>query len=194
MIGFLKGRVESKTPDSLLIDVNGVGFLVFITLHTYSRVKPGEEIFLYTHHHLSDGEMSLYGFVDEKEKKAFEMLLRVQGIGPRLARNILSGIPAEEFEKAVAERDTARLMKVPGVGRKLAEKIVFSLKEVIKEEIVKNVDSDVLRNVYSSLVNLGFKSSEADEAVRKLKESGKEMDLETAVKEALKILGSRMTG
>jgi len=191
MIGFLKGKVVSKTPETVLIDVNGIGFSLWITLNTYYTLKEEDEVFIHTYQYVTDGEISLYGFINENEKRAFEMLLKVQGIGPRLARNILSGIPADELTDAIAKKDMTRLLKAPGVGKKLAEKIIFTLKDYW-QETVKAEHDEVWSGIRSSLTNLGFKSQEVEDTLKILKEKFEKIDLENGVREALRILGGRV--
>jgi Holliday junction DNA helicase RuvA len=191
MIGFLKGKVISRTPERLLIDVNGIGFSVWITLNTYYSLKEEGDVFIHTYQHVSDEEISLYGFINENEKRAFEMLLKVQGIGPKLARNILSGINADELTDAIAKKDMTRLLKIPGVGKKLAEKIIFTLKDYW-QETVKTEHEEVWVGIRSSLTNLGFKSQEVEDALKILKEKFEKIDLENGVREALRILGGRV--
>lgn len=191
MIGFLKGRIISKNPEKVLIDVNGIGFSIWITLNTYYLLKEGDNIFIYTYQHVSDSEVSLYGFINENEKGVFEMLLKVPGIGPKLARNILSGISAEDLITAVAERNMSKLLKVPGIGKKNAEKIIFTLKDVW-QETAKEDNYEVWSGIRSSLINLGFKSAEVEDVIKLLKEKGEKIDLETGVKEALRIIGGRI--
>jgi Holliday junction DNA helicase RuvA len=191
MIGFLKGRVVYKNPERILLEVNGIGFSIWITLNTYYALKEGEDVLVHTYQHVGDGEVSLYGFVNENEKSVFELLLKVPGIGPKLARNILSGITADELTNAVAKKDVARLLKVPGIGKKLAEKIVFTLKEYC-HETVKGEEEEVWEKIRSSLTNLGFKAQEVGEVLEVLKERFEKIDLETGVKEALRILGGRV--
>ncbi len=190
MIGFLKGRVVSKTPEKVLVDVNGIGFSVWITLNTYSRLREGEDVFILTYQYVSDGEVSLYGFIDENEKRAFEMLLQVQGIGPKLARNILSGISSDELAEAIANKDMTRLLKVPGVGKKLAEKIIFMLKDSYTT-FIKDEGYEVWSAIRSSLMNLGFRSQEVEEVLRILKEKVGKIGIEEGVREALRMLGGR---
>jgi len=190
MIGFLKGRVVYKNPEKILLEVNGIGFSVWVSLNTYYALKEGEEVLIHTYQHVGDGEVSLYGFVNEDEKNVFELLLKVPGIGPKLARNILSGIPHDELRNAIVRKDVVRLLKVPGIGKKLAEKIIFSLKEYC-HEIAQSEEEEVWEKIRSSLTNLGFKTHEVGEVLKILKERFEKVDLETGVKEALRILGGK---
>lgn len=188
MIGALKGIVRSKHPEKILLDVGGIFFEVNITLNTYYRVNENDTVYLYTYTYLTDGELSLYGFLNSEEKKMFETLLKVHGIGPRFARNVLSGTTPENLRKAIHDKDIASLVKIPGIGRKLAEKILFELKSVMFIEDKKEVYSDVV----DALVNLGFKRKEAEDVVESVKKvSGDKLSTEDALKEALKLISGK---
>src|SRR5207245_6346191 len=129
MIARLTGVLEEKTPDYLVVNVNGVGYQVFVSLQTFYRLPAlHERVTLHVYTHLREDALQLYGFLEEKEKVSFLLLKGVSGIGPRLALNILSGLPVDELENALRASDVTRLVAVPGVGQKTAERPVVELR------------------------------------------------------------------
>ena len=128
MIGRLRGQLVKRDPAQVILDVNGVGYRVFIPLSTYYRLpERGADVLLHTATHLREDALHLYGFLSEQERSLFDLLRGVTGIGPRVAINILSGITAEELSAAIGRGDLVRLSAIPGVGRKTAERIVLEL-------------------------------------------------------------------
>jgi Holliday junction DNA helicase RuvA len=180
MIGLLRGRLLEKRPNQVILDVTGVGYLVAVPLSTFAAL--GElhgEVTLLIHTHVREDALSLYGFLSQREKHLFELLLGASGVGPSLALKILSGMNVEDLVPAIRTGDIARLTKIPGVGRKTAERMVVELKdklEAVAAEAEKpataspaGVDADVK----SALINLGYDERAADSAVAKAKrESG----------------------
>src|SRR5216684_3214180 len=133
MIGQLRGRLADKRPNQVLVDVGGVGYIVAVPLSTYAAL--GElhtEVTLLIHTHVREDALALYGFVSSREKHFFEMLLSASGVGPTLALKILSGMSVEELVPAIRGSDLARLTKIPGVGRKTAERMVVELKDKLE--------------------------------------------------------------
>src|SRR5438046_4256558 len=133
MIGQLRGRLADKRPNQVLVDVGGVGYIVAVPLSTYAAL--GElhtEVTLLIHTHVREDALSLYGFLSSREKHLFEMLLSASGVGPSLALQILSGMSAEELVPAIRGSDLGRLTRIPGVGRKTAERIVVDLKDKLE--------------------------------------------------------------
>jgi Holliday junction DNA helicase RuvA len=177
MIAHLRGTLAAKSPGEIIVDVGGTGYQVFVSLNTFYELPDiGGEVSLSIHTHVREDALQLYGFADRNEKRVFELLLAVSGIGPRLATNVLSGIPACEMVEALTQGNVARLMAIPGVGRKLAERLTVELKERAAPLVGGNggkatdggaqIANDVLREATSALVNLGYRRSEADRAVR----------------------------
>ena len=170
MIGFLRGTLLKLTPERLLLDVQGVGYEVQIPLSTWyelERAGTAAEVRLHIHTHLREDGIALFGFWTEREKLIFERLIAVSGIGPRLARAVLSGLAPEVLVAALAAGDLGRLSTIPGVGKKTAERMVLELKEKMRElaadlpERPGPADQDVV----SALVNLGYKATLAERAV-----------------------------
>ena len=178
MIARLHGTLLVKTPGEVVVDVGGVGYRVFVSLATFTTLPGvGSEVTLDVHTHVRDDALQLYGFASPREKRVFELMIGVAGIGPKLATNVLSGIPADEMVEALIEGNVARLVAIPGVGRKLAERLTVELRE--RAALLRNgrnggaaaeaedrSPSGVLREATSALVNLGYKVAEAERAVK----------------------------
>jgi holliday junction DNA helicase RuvA len=172
MIGQLRGRLTDKRPNQVLVDVGGVGYIVQVPLSTFATL--GElhtEVTLLIHTHVREDALSLYGFLSSREKHFFEMLLSASGVGPSLALKILSGMSVEELVPAIRGSDLGRLTKIPGVGRKTAERIVVELKDKLDAVTVEverpaaSSPAGVEADVVSALVNLGYEARLAESAV-----------------------------
>lgn len=197
MIAQIRGRLAVKEPHRIVVDVNGVGYLLFIPLSTFYRLPevPGE-VSLYTHTHVRDDAIQLFGFHTRDEQALFELLQGVSGIGPRLATNILSGISVDELAPALSEGDLARLRAVPGVGKKLAERLVVELREkvtTLRRPPATATASPApaadraLDDVVSALVNLGCQRKEAAKAAEAARQRlGPSAEFETLIKAALR--------
>lgn len=200
MIARIRGKLIEKAPDSAVVEAGGVGYEVFIPLSTYYALgEPGVEVTLTVHTHLKDDAIELYGFLTGPEKDVFRLLISVSGVGPRLARNIISGIPVEELATALATSDRARISKIPGVGAKTAERLILELKEkitrVLKTEpapAAKEAPEPMTDDVVSALENLGYKAQAAKKAATKAaKTLGTEADFERLFRETLKELSGK---
>jgi Holliday junction DNA helicase RuvA len=200
LIGSLRGILAEKTPQSILVDLAGIGFELMVPLSTlYGLPDPGEEVRLYVYTHVRENQILLVGFLRQEEKEVFRFLTSVSGVGPRLALNILSALPPEEVLEAILQEDSQRLRAVPGVGRKTAERIVVELKDRIPPREIRIgraaelrlSDRQVVLEALSALVNLGYSRSEADKAVSRVLERKPEagnLRVETLLKEALRSL------
>jgi Holliday junction DNA helicase RuvA len=176
MIGLLRGKLLEKRPNQVMLDVGGVGYLVAVPLSTYAAL--GElhaEVTLLIHTHVREDALALYGFLSAREKHLFELLLGASGVGPSLALKILSGMNVEELVPAIRTGDLARLTRIPGVGRKTAERMVVELKDRL-DAVAKEVDkpastspAGVEADVKSALVNLGYDERTAETAVAEAK-------------------------
>jgi len=176
MIGLLRGRLAEKRPNQVILDVGGVGYLVQVPLSTFAAL--GElhaEVTLLIHTHVREDALALYGFVSAREKHFFEMLLSASGVGPSLALKILSGMSVDELVPAIRGSDLARLTRIPGVGRKTAERIVVELKDKLEavaleaERPTAASPAGVEADVVSALVNLGYDARTAESAVGEAK-------------------------
>jgi Holliday junction DNA helicase RuvA len=198
MIARLTGKLATKEPGRIVLDVRGVGYEVFVPLSTFYQLPElGREVALHTFTHVRDDAIQLYGFSTLQEKAVFELLGTVSGIGPRLATNILSGAPVEELVPAIIQGDLGRLKAIPGVGRKTAERIVVELKEKVQQVPLAQAavqplpaEADAaLVQVVSALVNLGCTRKEAQRAAEAARVAlGPDADFEKIVRQALRQL------
>lgn len=203
MIAHVSGRLIHKTPESVIVDVGGVGYEVFVPLSTFyelPELDDAVDLRIYTHH--KDDAIHLYGFLTAREKELFQLLIGVSGVGPRLARNILSGIAVEDLAGSIAGSDKAALSRIPGVGAKSAERLILELKDKVQALAPAPAEASagegaargdrVSDDAVSALVNLGYKPARAEEAVKKASEStGDGAGFEELFKEALKTLSRK---
>ena len=129
MIGYLHGKIIFKKPTKILVDVNGVGFLVNISINTFEKIADKEEVSLYTYMSVRESAIDLYGFYNLAEKEMFDLLISVSGIGPKSAQGILSGIQIEDLKEALKAGNISRLISIPGIGRKTAERLIIELRD-----------------------------------------------------------------
>jgi Holliday junction DNA helicase RuvA len=195
MIGRLTGRLASKAPDQVLLDVAGVGYLVHIPLSTFYELPEQESpASLWIHTHVREDALALYGFLTERERALFLLLLGVTGIGPRVALTVLSGIPPSELVDALRRQDVRRLVAVPGVGKKTAERMVLELADkagrIPGEAPGKAPAAVAADDVVSALSNLGYRKAEAERAVDAIARAGAPADFGDFLKEALRRLTS----
>lgn len=196
MIGFLRGKVVQLLTDYCLLDVGGVGYRVFIPTSTRSRLKTGEEAMLYTHLSVREDAMTLYGFESQEEYQGFQMLISVSGIGPKVALGILSSITVSKLFQAIHEKQIAVLTKLPGVGKKSAERMILELKDKAAEldgaegeiEAPAEEIGDSLSDAAAALSSLGYSQAEISSVLRRVKEP---VSTEEAVKFALKEFAGR---
>ena len=193
MIGRLTGRLASKLPDQVLLDVAGVGYLVHIPLSTFYELPDVESpASLWIHTHVREDTLALYGFLTERERSLFLLLLGVAGIGPKVALTVLSGIPPAELASALRQQDVRRLVAIPGVGKKTAERMVLELAEkaaAFAAETPPEARAAVAsEDVISALVNLGYRKGEAEKAVDGIARAGAPKEFGDYLKLALKKL------
>ncbi len=200
MIAHLKGTVDRMTVDSLVLDVNGVGYRVFTSTGTLSEAGIGEIVRVYTHTYVREDILALYGFLSEGELRMFEQLLSVSGVGPKAALAVVSAVPPSAFGLAVLTEDADRLAKAQGVGKKTAQRIILELKDKIrKEQVAFGVTSGgtriaqeaipvgVFEEAVSALMMLGYSAAEAQKSVSPAMEEGKPLEL--VIRDALKMRG-----
>lgn len=178
MIAFLRGRLISKRPNQAIVDVAGVGYDVAISVPTFSDLPgDGGDVSLHIHTHVREDAIALFGFLRPQEKQLFERLISVSGIGPKLAITILSGMAAEEMVRAIRGNDVARLTKIPGIGKKTAERMVLELRDKLEPISVGDAPPvstalPVEEDVLSALVNLGYQRAAAERALATVKRNG----------------------
>ncbi|MGC3946049.1 MAG: Holliday junction branch migration protein RuvA [Chryseolinea sp.] len=195
MIAFLKGRLVHKEPTQVIIDVNGVGYQVAISLFTYGEIKDQESILLFTHLAIREDAHVLFGFSGELEKRLFQQLISVNGVGPSTAIVMLSYMSSNELKTAILKEDTAALQSIKGIGGKTAQRVIIDLKDKLKKEsweesqpaISLGGNNTIRKEALSALLTLGLSKPVAEKSVdAALKKSGNTMTLEELVKQALK--------
>ncbi|MBN7119286.1 Holliday junction branch migration protein RuvA [Pseudomonas oleovorans] len=198
MIGRLRGTLAEKQPPHLLLDVNGVGYELEVPMTTLYRLPAvGEPLTLHTHLVVREDAHLLYGFFEKRERELFRELIRLNGVGPKLALALMSGLEVDELVRCVQAQDTAALVKVPGVGKKTAERLLVELKDrfkawesipsiaplVVEPQLAQAVSS-AENDAVSALISLGYKPQEASRAVAAVKEDG--MSSEDLIRRALR--------
>lgn len=178
MIAHLRGKLIARHPNQVIVDAMGVGYDVTISVPTFSELPPaGGEVALHIHTHVREDQIALYGFLRPEEKHLFEKLISVSGIGPKLAITILSGMPTDEMISAIRGNDVARLTKIPGIGRKTAERMVLELRDKLppigtdQVHVVPSL-SAVQEDVLSALMNLGYQRASAEKALSTVEKNG----------------------
>ncbi len=192
MIASLKGIVQSKKPEGIIIEVSGVGYRVSVPLCSLVDIPdPGKTVFLHTYTHVREDALQLFGFLSEEERKVFTTLLGISGIGPKLGLAILSGMPVLRFIESVNNEDVALLSTIPGLGKKTASRLVLELKGKLPSMqpvgAYGSKERSVAEDAISALVNLGYKKPYAEKAVDTAVRSGTDA-IEDIIKEALKYL------
>lgn len=177
MIGFLRGLILHRQPPHLLIDVHGVGYEVEAPMSTfYALPDTGAEVLLYTHLVVREDAHILFGFSTETERRLFRTLIRVNGVGPRLALTILSGVSVDSFVRSIREGDTLALTRLPGIGKKTAERLVVEMRDRLEEAganmTAGMADMNPREEALSALVSLGYKPQEASRMLQAIPESG----------------------
>lgn len=194
MIGSLRGRLLEKRPNLVLLDVGGVGYQVLIPLSTFTSLGAlHAEATLLVHTHVREDQLSLYGFLTAREKHCFELLISASGVGPSLALKILSGMGLDELVPAIRKGDLAQLVRIPGVGRKTAERIVLELRDKLAAVDVPEAGKPATRSqlesdVASALVNLGYDERAVESAMAKSRGTVGN-DFESLLRASLQVLG-----
>jgi Holliday junction DNA helicase RuvA len=200
MIALISGKIVYKGISHVVVDAHGVGYRIFIPLTTfYELPEAGQIITLHVHTHVKQDAINLFGFYTVQERDLFQLMLSVSGIGPKMSMNILSGISVQEMLRAISSGNVRKLISIPGLGKKLAERLILELKEkVIKKMMAEEIPAidnqqkinEIIReDVLSALINLGYKSNTAQDALDKvLYTSPKELAMDQLLKKTLKIL------
>ena len=194
MIGSLIGLIKDKKPSLVLLEVNGVGYEVHIPLSTsFQLPNNGESTFILTHLVIRDDQHTLYGFASEEERKLFRALIKISGVGAKMALTILSGINVNGFVQSVINEDVDTLVHLPGIGKKTAERLIVEMKDKIQDVTDSSElpgssasDSNMLLEARNALVNLGYKSSEARKILDKIDTT--DLEVEELLRQALKSL------
>jgi holliday junction DNA helicase RuvA len=188
MIGFLTGKIISSKPTKVILDVNGVGYVVGISINTFEKISGKETASLFIHTSVKEDSISLFGFYSESEKEMFELLISVSGIGPKIALSLLSGIQTDDLKNAIQSSDISRIIAVPGIGRKTAERLVLELRtkvDQVKEEGTIAIPLSIKNEAVSALSTLGYNSKIADNVIRNILQINTTLTLEELIKKAL---------
>jgi Holliday junction DNA helicase RuvA len=193
MIAHLRGKLLTKHPNQAIVETGGVGYDIAISVPTFSNLPGvGGEVALHIHTHVREDQIALYGFLRSAEKGLFEKLLTVSGIGPKLAITILSGMAADEMTGAIRSNDIAKLTRIPGIGKKTAERMVLELRDKLPKDeadmapisTMNPIEEDVL----SALMNLGYQRPAAEKALTVASKNGKGGSFEVMFRDALSIM------
>jgi len=192
MIESLHGKLFEKSIDSIIVDAHGVGYGLKIPLTTYySLPEQGDNVSLYVHTYMKEDVIQLFGFLSKEEKEIFLRFLKIRGIGPKLSLNILSYLPVKDLSPALNGIDFDILISIPGVGKKMAERILFEIKGIIEKEEskgTKGIDSEIARQARSALINLGFPSVQTEKVIKEVLKEDKSLSLEALIRKSLKHL------
>lgn len=193
MITHLKGRLVEKNPTDVVIDCNGIGYLVHISLHTFSQIPDHEQISLYTYLQVKEDAHNLFGFSSKTERELFKLLLSVSGVGASTARTMLSSLSPDQIKEAIASGDAPLIQSVKGIGAKTAQRVILDLKDkVIKvygiEEVSDKKDNTQKEEALSALEVLGFNKKQAEKVIQRIVAQDPEAPVEFIIKEALKNL------
>jgi holliday junction DNA helicase RuvA len=193
MIGYLSGKIISSKPTRITLDVNGVGYLVNISINTFEKISDKESASLFIYTNVKEDSISLFGFYTESEKEMFELLISVNGIGPKLAVSILSGILVDDLRHAIMSGDISKIVSVPGIGRKTAERLVLELKSKISSVSTEGegkISFGIKNEAIAALTTLGYNLKQAEKSVRDILTKDSNATLEDLIKKALSSLNS----
>ena len=197
MIGFLKGEIFALEEQTVLIDVGGVGYEVYMTTPEILSLKEGDKAIIFTHYHQKEDSVSLFGFLNKKLKEVFELLNSVSGLGPKTAIGILSKVNVDELLDGIYQGDISALTKIPGIGNKIAGRIILELQDKLEERNMETKgmpatslgNKDLVKDAKAALVFLGYSKKEIDGVLGKILKRNKDsLDLDRLIKEALKEL------
>ncbi len=193
MITQIKGRLVEKTPTYVVVDCSGVGYLLHISLNTFSSIPDSEAITLFTHLSVKEDSQTLYGFINKTEREIFRLLISVSGVGPSIARTMLSSMSSEEIQQAIASENIPLIQSVKGIGAKTAQRVIIDLKDKILKTFDMEAISVVLSNTskdeaLSALEVLGFNRKQSDKVLNTILKEDPNATVELLIKKALKIL------
>lgn len=193
MITFIKGKLVEKNPTEVMIEANGIGYLLHISLHTFSLIPDQEAIQLYTHLQIKEDSHTLFGFVEKSERDIFRLLLSVSGVGASTARTMLSSLPPSQIQQAIASNDVATIQSVKGIGAKTAQRVILDLKDKILkiydvDEVSLSQSNTNKDEALSALETLGFNRKQAEKVIDKIVKENPAETVENIIKLALKKL------
>jgi len=193
MIGYLTGKIILSKPTQILLDVNGVGYEVRISINTFEKLAGKNTISLHIYTNVKEDSITLFGFYSEAEKEMFELLISISGVGPKSALSLLSGISTDELRQAIVSSNVERIIAVPGIGRKTAERLILELKNKvreIKEEGLSTSKPSLQKEAVSALTTLGYNLVSSEKAVNKILSELPECSLEELIKRSLQKLNN----
>jgi Holliday junction DNA helicase RuvA len=191
MYDYITGKIVTLTPTYLVLDNQGIGYFIHITLNTYGQMQPDTVVRLYIHQHIREDAHVLFGFSEEKEREVFRLLLTVSGIGANTARMILSALNPDELVQAIASEQVSLLQGVKGIGAKTAQRLVVELKDKITRVLPQNLplaNNTFADEALSALVMLGFPKPQVEKVLREILRQHPQLSVEELVKMALKVL------
>ena len=192
MISFIRGKKIHIDPAKIIIEVNGIGYDINISLRTYSKLKDESEVFVYTHLNVKEDSHTLYGFNSESERNTFLSLLSINGVGPSTAIMILSSLSANELKKAIINSDTNKIKSVKGIGLKTAERIILELKDKVtfddidQDKFYDHIDNTIKDEALSALSSLGISKNIVEKHINDILDRNNDISLEDLIKEVLK--------
>ena len=192
MISFIKGKNIEISPTKLIVDVNGVGYEILISLRTYSKIKKIDKVNIFTHLNVKEDSHTLYGFYNKKERKTFLDLISISGVGPSTAIVVLSSLSASELKKAIIESDVNKIKSVKGIGLKTAERIILELKDKISKQDIEDIkfvqsfDNTIRNEALSALSSLGISKNVVERHIDSILEKNINITLEELIREVLK--------
>ena len=192
MISFMRGKKIHIDPAKIIIEVNGIGYDINISLRTYSKLKDESEVFVYTHLNVKEDSHTLYGFNSESERNTFLSLLSINGVGPSTAIMILSSLSANELKKAIISSDTNKIKSLKGIGLKTAERIILELKDKVtfddidQDKFYDDIDNTIKDEALSALSSLGISKNIVEKHINDILDRNNDISLEDLIKEVLK--------
>ncbi len=193
MITHIRGKLVEKNPTYAVVECNGIGYFLNISLHTYSKISDSEAVKLYTYLNIREDAHTLFGFADKIEREIFKLLISVSGVGPSIGRTMLSSMTPEQIQHAIASEDVATIQSVKGIGAKTAQRVIIDLKDKIVKTYQISEDSVIPNNTIkeealSALEVLGFSRKQVEKLVQKIVQETPDTTLENIIKQALKNL------
>jgi len=194
MITYIKGKLIEKSPTNAIIEANGIGYFLNISLNTFSKIPDKEDVLLYTHLSIREDAHTLFGFINKLEREIFRLLISVSGVGPSIARTMLSSMTSEQIQQAIATEDIPTIQSVKGIGAKTAQRVIIDLKDkilktyTISEESTGTSYNTIKEEALSALEVLGYTKKQVDKLIQKLMQETPSISLESLIKQALKNL------
>jgi Holliday junction DNA helicase RuvA len=193
MITHIRGKLVEKNPTYAIVECNGVGYFLNISLNTFSKIPDSEAVLLYTHLSIREDAHTLFGFADKTEREIFKLLISVSGVGPSIARTMLSSMTTDQIQQAIASEDVATIQSVKGIGGKTAQRVIVDLKDKILKtyelsEDSVNSNNTIKEEALSALEVLGFSRKQVDKIIHRIIQESPDISLENIIKQALKNL------